>query len=133
MVIYPILSLIIFPFFLLSYFLTSYGSWIVFLLSIIVLLRYFAICMIFPGSLPSMERKISNDYLRGMAAQFDKIGISASTISSSLVHASTGMNSNVTVRFDDLQTLSTRSLPILIAVIKEGIRVLTDEVIFCCC
>lgn len=127
LLLYPLLSLIILPFYLLSYLVTSYGSWFIFIFCFISLIRYFAICMIFPGSLPSMERKMANDYLRGMANQFDKIGISASNIASSLVHASSGINSNITIQIDDLYTLSARSLPILIAVIKEGIQFLSND------
>lgn len=127
LVIYPLLSLLIFPFFLMSYLVTCYGSWLIFFLLFISLIRYFAICMIFPGSLPSMERKVANDYLRGMANQFDKIGVSASNIASSLVHASTRINTNITINTSDLYTLSARSLPILIAVIKEGIQFLLND------
>jgi hypothetical protein len=125
LVVYAILSFLILPFHLLSYLLTPYGSWLLFFFLSLYLIRYFAICLIFPGSLPSLERKIANDYLRGMASQFDKIGVSSSAIASSLVHASTERHSNITLNLADLQTLSSRSLPLLVAVINEGIRVLT--------
>jgi hypothetical protein len=131
LVVYAILSFIILPFHLISYLITPYGSWLLFFLLILYVIRYFAICLIFPGSLPSLERKIANDYLRGMASQFEKIGNSGSAIASSLVHAATERHSNITLNLADLQTLSSRSLPLLIAVVNEGIRVLTvTEVTF---
>jgi hypothetical protein len=129
LVIYPLLSLLIFPFYLLSYLITSTGSWFTLLILFIVLIRYFAVCMICPGSLPSLERKISRDYLKGMSGQFEKISLSASTIATSLVHAATGMShSNISLKIDELHTLSSRTLPILIAVVEEAICVLTEEV-----
>jgi hypothetical protein len=127
-VVYPILSLLIFPFYLWSYLVTSSGSWLTLFSLFILLIRYVATCMICPGSLPSLQRKVSAEYLKGMSAQFEKIGSSVSTIASSLVHAASGMNSNTSLRVDELYSLSSRTLPVLIAVVEEAICVLTEEV-----
>lgn len=128
-IIYPLICLIILPFYLLSYFISSFGSFIILIIIFIIILRYFTRILIFPGSLASLKRNISKEYLKGMSSQFDKIGISINNFSSSIIHLSSGIGNNLTLKLNEFDLLVNRSLPILIIVLKEGIQVLENKVI----
>ena len=128
LILYPLLSLLLFPFYLLSFLFTSFGSFLFFLFLCLLLIRYFTRSIIFPGSLPSLQRNISKDYLKGMSTQFERIGNSISNFSSSVVHFASGIGSNLSFKLNEFEELVTKSIPILLIVLKEGLQEIEKQV-----
>jgi hypothetical protein len=72
--IHLIIVIFIFPFNVMSYLISVPGSWLVFFLLFILLCRFFARCMMFPGALLPVQRSVSKEILRGIANQVNSVG-----------------------------------------------------------
>lgn len=60
-----IIVLVVFPFYVMSYIVSTPGSWLLFAMLIVWLSRFVARSMMFPGALLPVQRSISKEILRG--------------------------------------------------------------------
>lgn len=122
LVVYPLVCLLILPFFMISFILSSPGSWFVFFSLIIFGTRSFARTMIFPGSLQSVQRNVSQEYLKGIMGQLERISSISSNMSIQIIGLVTSGNTkNCQLNMEDITVMSDKSLPRLLLIIKEGI------------
>mmetsp|Transcript_2287 Transcript_2287/g.3510 ORF Transcript_2287/g.3510 Transcript_2287/m.3510 type:complete len:496 (+) Transcript_2287:127-1614(+) len=123
-VVYPILVVFIFPFYIFSFLLTSPGTLLLLIILLVLGLRSFARSVIFPGSLHSVQRNISREYLKGLSTQCDRIASSSSAIALSLINLTHGgrVGLNSTLKLDELELLCKRHLPCILAVLDEGVN-----------
>jgi hypothetical protein len=63
--IHLVIIILVFPFHLMSYLLSTPGAWLVFFGVIVFLCRFVARCMIFPGALLPVQRSVAKEILRG--------------------------------------------------------------------
>ena len=127
-VVYPILCILIFPFFLISFVLSSIGSWIVFFGIVGLGTRSLARTMIFPGSLRTVQRDVSQEYMKGIINQFNRIATMSSDVSVQIIGlVSTGNTHNCAINLDDITSTCDKILPILLLIVKEGYDAINTE------
>lgn len=128
LLLYPLLCLFILPFYIINYYI--HINYILFFLILILIyfIRYFTIYFIFPGSLNSLKRKISKEYLKSIIIQYNKLSHLINNFSSSFIHLSSGIGNNLSLKLYEFDTLVNKSLPILIIVLKEGLESLDNQV-----
>ena len=101
LVVYLIFIIVFIPFWLLSYFVTSTGSTVVLICSLVMVCRAFARLMTFPGASKSLQREVSGDYLKRFAVQLhDFAALSAQfailLASHSITQTQLGVSFNIT-------------------------------------
>ena len=75
MVIYIVICLIYLPFFGLSYAVTSRGSFVVFIMLIVLGARLLARTITFPGGSTSMHKTISADFIKRFSSHLEKVSM----------------------------------------------------------
>jgi hypothetical protein len=127
-VVYPVLCVLIFPFFIISFILSSPGSWLVFFGLIVLGTRAFARTMIFPGSLQSVQRNVSQEYLKGVTGQLERMASASSNMSLQIIGlVSNGNVKNCQISLEDMISMCDKSLPRLLLIIEEGIGELASN------
>mmetsp|Transcript_17124 Transcript_17124/g.28612 ORF Transcript_17124/g.28612 Transcript_17124/m.28612 type:complete len:1081 (+) Transcript_17124:109-3351(+) len=72
--IHLIIVALVFPFYVMSYIVSVPGSWLLSMALVVLLCRFVARCMMFPGALLPVQRNVSKEILRGVAFQANNIG-----------------------------------------------------------
>jgi len=98
MVAYIVFCIIYTPFFCMSFLVTGFGSFLIFLWVIAILLRTFSRSMTFPGSGSTMAKTIAVDFLKRFITPLERIAIISSELMSALLLITTSYQNRTTTK-----------------------------------
>lgn len=119
LVLYCVFVLLYYPFYGIGFIITPTGSFLLFWIGILLLCRWFARCLTFPGHTPYLQRQISQEYLKAFTAHMDMFHASAAEVFYAVLIVLNGApreanQKKIQFRMKEMQSLSSSSMPLML-------------------
>lgn len=130
-VVYLVFCIIYTPLWLASFLITTYGSWVLFLVFINYLANLISRAIAFAGSNISVQKQISSDFYRRMAMFLESMAVTISDFTAILLLGASGqMPFNqipaMDAKFEDMMTRMA-AVPVMAQFLRESLNFLTTQ------